>query len=348
MRYRIKVGVLGWIDKNGPWPILSGTGALALADQMRSGPFSWVVNTYMGLMSTANDPPSQNPLPFKTYRAKRDFRVMLWADLIFDDAGGATQFAGPQAAALIVDDGTTPPVDTAKVGAMQKLISTMEVGDALVDQAEGAAYHIRHPFGGGTPPTHPKTWWDQQLADMTDQNSQPAEHSPLSAVLLDRQHDNTVFPALGPGERLIVNGLHRFRAGAHTDTVGIKEAHSAYHVPWVWAEFLLTTTGGGRVRLRGASSIFPTVAFYLDDRQVAPISRQATDSAFPPLGLLDVKSMKIWPVLSCGAPASGPEPTLVSDNAYAGQKRKVTSLPWSCKGGPFVDVNGTASPVGTS
>ena len=348
MRYRIKVGVLGWIDKNGPWPILSGNGARALADQMRSGPFSWVVNTYMGLMATSNDPPSQNPLPFKTYRAKRDFRVMLWADLTFDDASGAASFAGPRAQSLIVDDGTTPPVDTAKVGAMQKLITSMEVGDALVDEAERAAYHVRHPLGGGTPPAHPKTWWDQQLADMTDQTSQPAEHSPLSGVHMDRQHDNTVFPPLGAGERLIANGLHRFRAGPHTDSVGIKEAQSAYHVPWVWAEFLLTTTGGGRVRLRGASSIFPTVAFYLDDRQVAPIHRQATDTAFPPMGLLDTKSMKIWPVLSAGAPASGPEPTLSSDNAYAGKKIRVTNLPWSCPGGPFVDITGMATPVATS
>ena len=347
MQYRIKVGVLGWIDKNGPWPILSGNGALALADQMRSGPFFWVVNTYMGLMATANDPPSQNPLPFKTYRAKRDFRVMLWADVLFDDAGQG-RLAGPPAQALIVDDGTTPPVDTAKVGAMQKLITSMEVGDALVDQAEGAAYRLRHPFGGGTPPTHPKTWWAQQLADMTDPNPYPAEHSPLSRVYFDRQHDNTVFPALGPGERLVVNGLHRFRAGTHTDMVGMREAHSAYHVPWVWAEFLLTTTGGGRVRLRGASSIFPTVAFYLDDRQVQPVHRQATDSAFPPLGLLDAKSMKIWPVLSAGAPASAKEPTLASDNAFAGKKIRVTNLPWSCPGGPFVDVNGTARPATVS
>ncbi len=347
MEYSIRVGALGWIDKNGPWPISAGNGAMAQIDQMRSGNFFWIVNTYMGLMATSNSAPSQSPLDFKRYRARKDFRVMLWADLLFDGTPGTgsanARLAGPRSAALIVDDGTTPAVDPHKVGAMGTLTTVLEVKDATLDIKDAVVRRVVHPFGGGAPsPSHADS--DEQLQSMVDPNSQPAEHSPLSAISFTKQHDNTVFPGIPAGERLIMNAVHRFRAGPHTDRVGMSQAKAAFHVPWVWAEILLTSLGNGRVRLRGASSIFPTVGFYLNDLPVGMPHPQATDASFPPLGVLAVQSMRIWPVLSAGAPATMPEPSLASDMSYLGRKLRVTALPWSCPGGPWVDTIGMATP----
>jgi hypothetical protein len=52
---------------------------------------------------------------------------------------------------------------------------------------------------------------------------------------LTRRHPNSALNP-PPGERLLVNGLIRFRAGKHTDDVGVAIG-SPYHMPCVWNEF---------------------------------------------------------------------------------------------------------------
>ena len=145
---------------------------------------------------------------------------------------------------------------------------------------------------------------------------------------------------------MIANGLIRFRAGPHTDEVGLSDANAQYHVPWVWAEFLLTSVGHGQVRCRGASSQFPTVAWYLNDRQVGRPHPQTTDASFrfDWMNDIDVGTLRVWPVLQAGAPRTMPEPTLASDAAFKGQVRPVTALPYTCPGAAYLDATAAASP----
>ena len=123
----------------------------------------------------------------------------------------------------------------------------------------------------------------------------------------------------------------RFRAGGVTDDRGIRFAGAPYHIPWVWVEFLLTSIGNGSVRLRGAASIFPTIAWYLNDRQVRPPHPQTTDTSFPRsfwTGKVAEKELRIWPVLACGIPRSLPLPPPSSDAAFAGKRIPIKYLPW--------------------
>ncbi len=323
----------------------------------------WLIKSYMGLMATTNAPPPAGPLDFAGYRVKKDFRTLVWVDLQFDDAPGAgpvhASFVGSQSQSCIVDPGYTPPVDFNKVGALTLLKDALivrEAENAKANQDLDAAYEIRDlarrylnlpPQPRGKPvelPYGPLGNKDT-LANLQDRTSHAGEKSPLSAVHLDRMHPQSMFPTLPPGERLIADGLIRFRAGEHTDDVGMKDAGAHFHVPWVWAEFLLTSLGGGRVRLRGAGSIFPTMAWYLDDRQVAAPHRQVGDSSWPqPFGAADPRVLKIWPVLSSGAPKAMGEPPAKGDAAAGHGKAPVTSLPWTCPGGPWVDVQLTLKP----
>ena len=318
MPRKIRVGAIGWIDPAGPWPIRPGKTWRDEASQMHAGledNTQGVVRTYMGLMATTNTAPGAT-LDFAARRKSKDFRAMVWADLLFDDprpgasAAANVRLAGPSASAMIVDPGYTPPVDTSKVAAMGLML----------------------PFTAARQHVQDRTWY-------------AAESSPLSEIRLGGRHPNSVLSAQGQGEAVIANGLIRFRAGPHTDAIGVSDAKAQYHVPWVWVEFLLTVTGPGQVRLRGASSQFPTVAWYLDDKRVGAPHAQTTDASFTFdwMNRIKVTSLRIWPVLQAGAPSGSPEPPRTSDCAFAGKAAPVTSLPYTVPGGVYLDVNGTAS-----
>ena len=318
MSYEITVGVVGWIDPAGPWPIRAGNGWMSKFSQMKAGlqdNTNGVVRTYMGLMATTNKAPATT-LDFPSYRKTKDFRAMVWAHLRYDEITGGSGvtgvgYVGSEAASKIVDPGFTPPVDTAKVAAMGML-----------------------PF-----------WMETQKNHVADRTWYAAEASPLSDIVLGARHPNSVLQGRGRGEAVIANGLIRFRAGPHTNKVGLDDANSQFHVPWVWAEFLLTSIGKGNVRCRGASSMFPTVAWYVNDRQAARPHRQDTDTEFKFdfwTNKIDVNQLHIWPVLKSGAPRSMPEPSLNSDAAFSGSTTPVTSLPYTCPGGGYVTVTSSA------
>ena len=303
MKHRVKVGVIGWIDPGGPWPLPTGGGLEATALQGLEGHPArnwWLIKSYIGLMATTNTPPPPSLPDVRAYRSKKDFRPLVWVDLEFDDAAARSgpvhaTYVGSKSQSCIVDPGYPPPVDVSKVGALAVLkeaLTKREEANDKVNKDVAAAYAIRdrarqflglQPKPDGKPvelPYGPLGDKDT-LANLKDPKTYPGERSPLSAVHLDRLHQNSVFPAVPHGERLIADGLIRFRAGTHTDGVGMSDAHAQFHVPWVWAEFLLTSLGNGRVRLRGAGSIFPTIAWYLDDQQAAPPHKQVGDSSWP-------------------------------------------------------------------
>ena len=160
MPKEIKVGVIGWIDAAGPWPIRVGSGGAATAGQMVAGlqdNSHGVVRTYMGLMATTNRPPG-TAVNFPAYRKTKDFRAMIWAHLLYDEAAAGVTYVGSEAVSRIVDPGFTPPVDTSKVAAM-----------------------------GWLP-----LWMKQQRRHVADRTWYPAEASPLSDIRLGARHPNSV------------------------------------------------------------------------------------------------------------------------------------------------------------
>lgn len=71
-----------------------------------------------------------------------------------------------------------------------------------------------------------------------------------------------------PQRTVITNQLIKFRAGAATNKLGKEEAHSPFHVPWVWCETLLARSRG-RLELHCRGSQFPSHAWYVNGKRVA-------------------------------------------------------------------------------
>ena len=124
----------------------------------------------------------------------------------------------------------------------------------------------------------------------------------------------------------------KFRAGKHTDDVGVNTVGAPFHVPWVWCE-VLATLAAGKIKLYGRSSVFPSHAWYLDGKRVAK-SNEIGDATFPKQRLIprsmprpiasglwnapnplaiDVESLILYPVLSAGASAAAAQTPLDAD-----------------------------------
>lgn len=108
------------------------------------------------------------------------------------------------------------------------------------------------------------------------------ESSSLSAVTTGSLHPCSSL-AVPAGHEVLVSALIKFRAGEHTDTIGVKDAKSPVHVPWVWCEYALISSRSG-LRLLGQGSTFPSHAWYVNGAQIAsrlqgPIAVSENDPA---------------------------------------------------------------------
>ncbi|MEO1018093.1 MAG: hypothetical protein AAFY56_10415 [Pseudomonadota bacterium] len=92
------------------------------------------------------------------------------------------------------------------------------------------------------------------------------EKSPLSSVSVGRQLPISAL-AHPPGASIVANMLIKFRAGEATNQLGLEEADSPYHVPWVWCETMIVKKGEV-LQLIGCGSFFPSHAWYVNGRQV--------------------------------------------------------------------------------
>jgi hypothetical protein len=238
----------------------------------------WVPKTYMGLSATSNPTPSASITDFKTFQASKQFRAMLYCSLKVDIDPSANVVKSFTVVDAVHDGGWTPPFDRSKFPAT-KLKSDKS---------------------------------------MTDPNFYQGEASPLSLVNTQSRHKNSVLTGTAAGELVLVNGLVKFRAGKHTDDIGVKDVGCPYHVPWVWSEFLLTYRSG-RFTITGKGSIFPSHAWYFNGKQVNTQS-QVVDTAFPSAGIrkINVLALKLYPVLKVGAPASGPQTSLSAESSLSG------------------------------
>jgi hypothetical protein len=272
----------------------------------------WVPKTYLGLVGTSNSAPPASLSDFKAFQAKKDFRALTYCHLSFD----------------------ADPVTHA--------ISNFKVHDAVHDP-------------GWTPPFKVRNWPSTALSFDTNIYSfawHQGEASPLSVVNTQSRHKNTMLKALPPDETVLVNGLIKFRAGKHTDDIGVNSVKSPYHVPWVWCE-LLVTYFKGAIKLYGQGSVFPSHAWYLNGTQVKTVAELA-DASFPlkaacisqpsaanplapkiclPTNEIEVTSLKLYKVLATGASASGAQPPASGDASRSGQ---VATHPNTVSGGSLV------------
>jgi hypothetical protein len=163
------------------------------------------------------------------------------------------------------------------------------------------------------------------------------EASPISIVYTRKRHPNSAIAAPA-GETVLINALIKFRAGKHTDDVGIDNVGAPFHVPWVWHETLVTYKKH-QIKLYGRGSVFPSHAWYLDGDRVAR-QKQVIDKSFPmktklecrysPKGYdvtcvrketdqIDYRLLNLYKVLSVGASANGPQTDASDDDGRAGR-----------------------------
>lgn len=178
--------------------------------------------------------------------------------------------------------------------------------------------------GGYTPPFN-KSKLNTKLGDLAPIPDDPkfyaGEVSALSAVVAGRLHPSSAL-TIPRGCDIAVSALIKFRAGAHTDNLGIKDAKSPVHVPWVWCEYALVFEGA-RVKLMCRASVFPSHAWYVAGKQVAKRLQNA------------VAASDHDPALSTGQPASQPPTPAERDNSAA----SIVGHPYSIGAGQQQDVD---------
>ena len=178
--------------------------------------------------------------------------------------------------------------------------------------------------GGYTPPFD-KSKIDTVLRSVApipdDPNFYPGETSPLSAVVTASLHPSSTL-TLPTGPSVIASCLIKFRAGKHTDNIGIEEANSPVHVPWVWCECAIILSGP-TYRLLGKGSTFPSHAWYVNGTQVAK-ELQA------PVNVSEKE-----PAISTGRPANQPRVEASRDIS----KGRITSHNYTLGDGPQKNVD---------
>lgn len=262
----------------------------------------WIPKTYVGLAGTSNSAPPDPLTDFKAYQKKYDFRALTFCHLVVDIDEDAQTVTSVKLKDSALDPGWTPTFN------MTKFPSTLLSFDVSI----------------------------------FDPNAYAGEASPLSLVKTQARHDNTAIKAVAADETVLANMIIKFRAGTHTDDVGIKNVKAPFHVPWVWCETILTY-GKGQFKMYGRGSVFPCHAWYFNGTRVR-LSTQAADNSFPmiskplptppfpvPMAIfnvvnalssvtnkIDKTALKIYPVLAKGAPASGPQWPLTSEKGLKG------------------------------
>lgn len=315
MQFEIKFGSVSWINPM-PNPIWLAAKAQVLNP-------SWIPKTYIGLVATANEQPPAQIDDFAGWQEAKQFRGLTYGHLgvVIDDQ--TQTVTKVQQIKLVTNPGWTPPFSLLRYPTAG--IGSIFDGWTAMKGAWSFSYH-------------------------------EGEQSPLSDVVVGARHKNSVLKTSGVGESVLANALLKFRAGAITDNLGIVAVGALFHVPWVWCETLITWANG-RVKMYGQGSIFPTHNWYLDGRQVGSVA-QVSDSSFPKKPMfnvpgqvramssamnalgsidsvldIDPNRLALWPVLSAGAPAAGPQTPL---GAEAGLGGLVTSHGYTAGPGAMV------------
>ena len=189
------------------------------------------------------------------------------------------------------------------------------------------------PFDRGKYQATYLRFWDKNLSDP---NFYAGEASPLSVVFTEAMHPNSTFGPLPSTESALVNGIIKYRAGTHTDDIGLKSVGCPYHVPWVWCE-MLVTYGAGTIKFYGRASKFPSSAWYFQGKRVTQVMQAGDTSLAASSG---VTTMNIYPVLSAGAPSTGPQSPLSLETELKGS---IETHPYTVAAAPGLPAGGLLS-----
>jgi len=251
---------------------------------------NWLPQTYIGLYATKNPAPPAT-LDFSNYQKTKQFRAMTFAALEVETADDDSKVLSVTVTDSILDPGWTPPFDRTIT-----LLTRVYVPEASM--ADPAFYAGELGLG--------------------------------SAILPRIRHRNTTLTMTVAPDDVVASGLIFFRAGKHTDDIGVNTVKCPYHVPWVWCEWLVTHKAG-KFTMYGTGSAFPTHTFYAQgarfDQQDEPTDARLPTSWRHPL-TIDTSTLRVYPVLTAGAPASGPQ---VADTTN-GATGPVTSVPYAVRG----------------
>jgi hypothetical protein len=233
----------------------------------------WVPKTYMGLVATSNSRPPDEISDFRAYEDDGDFRALMYFKV------------------RVILEGKFPQQKVAKV----------ELVDKILDP-------------GWTPPFRtrefPMTWFAFD-PDIDSTVWHKGEMSPRSSVVTEKLHPNSAL-SIPADEIVVASGLIKFRAGSHTDNIGVGKINCPFHVPWVWCETALTYDGE-HFKIHGRGSLFPSHTWYKNDKQLSTRA-QVGDESLPLSGrTINLAALKIYTVFNKGAPASGPQTAAGSD-----------------------------------
>ena len=124
----------------------------------------------------------------------------------------------------------------------------------------------------------------------------PGEQSSISSVMPAKLHSSSTLEPPSDA-RVLASALVKFRAGTHTNRVGLEKAGSPYHVPWVWCEHALIQVGDKLVLIANGSA-FPSHSWHVDGKIVGTVLQD------------DVTINERDPALATGAPASESLPSV--------------------------------------
>ena len=168
---------------------------------------------------------------------------------------------------------------------------------------------------GYTPPANTaklSSWFKDAVPLGDDPTYYPGEASVLSEVVAGKLHGSSNLSAPA-GWAVIAGALIKFRAGTHTDAIGIEKAGSPVHVPWVWCEYALLQKQTS-YRLLALGSRFPSHAWYVNGQQVGKALQKA------------VNCSNIEPAISAGQPKDQPLTPAARDQGAGPVDRQLFSI----------------------
>ena len=235
----------------------------------------WVPKTYMGLVATSNPRPPDEISDFSAFEEAGNFRALMYFKV------------------RVILEGKFPQQQVAKVELLDDILNP-----------------------GWTPPFRTDEFPSTKLLDDPDIESRTwyrGEMSPVSGVVTGKLHPNSAL-SIPADETVIASGLIKFRAGSHTDQLGVSEKIGCpFHVPWVWCETALTYDGE-HFKVYGRGAQFPSHTWYKNGKQLSTRD-QVGDASLPLDGLstIDLSELKLYTVFNKGAPATKQQPDAKSD-----------------------------------
>lgn len=224
LRKSVSLTVIGWIDGS--------------RVQAPAVPTDWYGKTLKGLVGTSNPPPPDSLGDIQAFLKQKQHRAAIHVNLALTVDSVAKSLHKVEVISKLLDEGWTPPMPAA----MSAVGWVLPLGIPFaMSPAEASALRDR-------------TFYRGEKAG----SSYVSVNEELGKIQLCKQTE-IESPT---GETPVMRAMIKFRAGKHTDHIGHDVIKCPYHVPWTWAEVLLTYRKGELV-VRANCATFPCFSFYL-------------------------------------------------------------------------------------